>query len=265
MGRISASALQRALAEGRRGAKRYDVSLTLRFAALRRGESPVTGRGESLNLSRTGMLCRCEGRLIVGDSLIVVLDWPVAAPDNEALKLVVTGNVVRTRRGLVAMVIHTHHLLREHEVDKRINVFRAPAETTNHCGRAPQGPVVLIEERDPVALLVSAVVTPQNWTVERADVEAAKAILESGARTISLLITRTPELLNALKPEIPAILTLDENAPEEVSGQFAAHPLHVAVRRPLTDVGLRALIGILCKTPARPMEAAAGVSEPWMN
>lgn len=259
MGRISASTLKRALAESRRGDKRYDIALTLRFAALHRGDLPATGTGESVNVSRTGMLFRCEGRLALGDSLVAVLDWPVAARDNEPLKLVVTGHVVRTRRGLVAMVIHTHRLLREHELEKRTQLFWARGENPGRSERKPlQGLVVLIEEADDVAQLVSAVVTPQNWAVERADVQQAQRILESGEPPVSLLVTRTPELLNALKPDIPAILTIDENAPEDAPEQIAAHPLRLTVRRPLTDVRLRGLIGILCGSSTRSASSHSG-------
>ena len=257
MPRMSASALQRALVEGRRGAKRYEIALALRFAAMRRGEVPVNGSGESVNISCAGMLFRCEERLIAGDSLVVVLDWPVAAQDNEPLKLVVSGHVVRTRRGLVAMVIHTHRLLRERDLDSRLSVFWAPAEKPTRVRRAvaAQKPVVLIEDDDTVALLVSLVVTPQNWQIERAGVEKAKTILESGTLPISLVVTRTPELLQSVKPETPAILTLAEDATDDAAEQIAGHPLWVALRRPLTDVGLRSLIAMLCAPTTRSADA----------
>lgn len=260
MARMSASALQRAVAEGRRSAVRYDIALPLRFAAPRRGDSPVTGSGESVNVSRTGLLFRCEGRLITGDALVVVLDWPVAAPDEEPLKLVVTGNIVRTRRGMVGMVLHTHRLLREHEIDKQISVFWGPAKATRRASRVAPVPMVLIEEADSVALLVSSIIEPQNWTVERADVETAKAIMQAGEPPISLLITRTPELLNSLKAEIPAILTVDENAADDESPQIGAHPLRVVVRRPLNEFQIRALIGILCAPATNLAEASSGSS-----
>jgi len=119
MGRISAIALQRALAEGRRRATRFDVVLTLQYTALRLDEAPVTGRGESVNISRTGLLFRCDARPQQGDSMLVVVDWPVAAQDNEPLKLLITGHVVRIKRPLVAISMHSHRLLRAHELDKR--------------------------------------------------------------------------------------------------------------------------------------------------
>jgi PilZ domain-containing protein len=263
MPRMSASALQRALAEGRRGANRYDIALTLRFAALRRGEALVTGYGESVNISRTGMLFRCDERLVIGDSLVIVLDWPVAAQDNEPLKLVVTGHAVRIRRGLVGMAIHTHRLLRERDLDKRLSVFSASSEKTPRARKATREPVVLIEDDDSVALLVSLVVTPQKWTIERADLEKAKAILESGVPSVSLLVTHSPELLDALKPGIPAILTLDENAPAEIPPQVAAHPLRTAVRRPLTDAALREVIGSLYDAKAHAPETGNSGASPW--
>lgn len=218
-----------------------------------------------MNLSCAGMLFRCDERLLAGDSLVVVLDWPVAAQDNEPLKLVVTGHAVRVRRGMVGMAIHTHRLLRERDLDKRLSVFWASSEKGARPRRAPQGAVVLIEDDDTVAALVSLVVGAQNWTIERADLEGAKQILQSGVPPVSLLVTRTPELLEMLKPEIPGILTLDENAPEDAAGEIGAHPLRVVLRRPLTDVGLRGLIGILCTPPEGPMHRTAGDAGPWTH
>lgn len=258
MPRLSAAALQRSLAEGRRRARRYEIRLTLRFAALRHGEAPITGSGESLNISCSGMLFRSDKRLMAGDSLVVLVDWPVAAPDNEPLKLVVTGTAVRARRGEVGMAIHTHRLLRERDIEKRLSVFWASAETNARPRRGTQDPTALIEDDDEVAVLVSGVLSPEGWNIERADVSKAKSLLSYGASGISLLVTRTPELLNMLKPEIPAILTLSENVSDAETGPIADQPLRIAVRRPLTDVGLRSLIRLLCGLPERTAQSGAG-------
>jgi hypothetical protein len=256
MARISAIALQRALAEGRRGARRFDTTLTLRYAAMRSGESPLAGTGSSLNVSRTGLLFRSEGRPQAGDSIVVVLDWPVVGKNNDPLKLVITGVVVRTRRPFVAVSIYTHKLLPEQDLHQLPEVFWAPVGKQKPRRVSPR-PLVLIEEDDTVALLISGIVTPQDWAVERADPLRAKALLARGELPIRLLVTRTPGLLESLAPNIPAILILDEGAPEDATGHMTGTPGRVTIRRPLTDVGLRVLIGILCDSAQPSAESSA--------
>jgi hypothetical protein len=111
--------LQREIAEGRRGARRYELRLKLRYAVLRHGKAPLTGVGESLNVSISGLLFRGEARTHRGDSVVVAVDWPVKAPNNEALYLVVTGYVVRARQSTIAISIASRRLLRASEMDAR--------------------------------------------------------------------------------------------------------------------------------------------------
>lgn len=265
MRRISATAIQRSHPTDRREATRYPIALPLKYAVLRAGEAPVTGVGESINLSRTGVLFRCGGRPAVGDSVILVVDWPTRGPGDEVMKLVITGLVLRTRRGSAAIGIRTQSLVRERELEKRLGVFWASAEAGSHQQQSSAAPLIIVEEDEAVALLVSLIASTENWPCERVGAEAARAILRSDDITVSLLVTRTPELIDELKPEVPVIVTLPEDAPDELVRQISAHPLCVGIRRPITEAGLRATIEMLCSAGGPPAKNRAAAGGPWTH
>ena len=240
MGRISAIALQRALAEGRRGAARYEIRLPLRYSAVRMGEMPRTGAGESLNISRTGLLLRLDGKLQTGDSIVVVLDWPVPGPDSQLLKLVVTGHVVRTKPHLAGVSIHSHRLMRSRDLKKRGDTLWVAAE--HNVEPAHHVPVVWVDEEEDVAALVSRILTPQKWMVERIDPARAEELLDRGDYPLSLLVTRTRALFERLPRQIPAVLILNEAAPTDEAADLAVLPRRAVVRKPLLDDSLRVII-----------------------
>jgi hypothetical protein len=250
MGWISAIALQRALDEGRRGATRYAIHLGLHYSATRRTDAPLTGTGESINISRTGMLFRADKRLQVGDSVLAVLDWPVPAPDGEALKAVVTGQIVRARYPVFGLTIHTHKLLRERELKKRLDNFWGSFDQSRPAS-ADIRPVALVVDEDSVALSLSLVLVPQNWTIERAAPQDAPALLRAGDTRIGLLVTSDPAVLDSAPPDLPAILTIDPSATAEPV-PIAGNRTHVAtITKPVTDASLRALVVQLCPIPSR--------------
>jgi hypothetical protein len=123
MSRITASALRQFRAADRRRATRYDLRLNIQYALPRLGAAPVTGTGESVNVSSSGVLFRSNSKLPKGDLIVAAVDWPVAAPDNEPLCLVLTGYVVRTKGAVAAISMRTHQLVRLHQLDKRYEVF----------------------------------------------------------------------------------------------------------------------------------------------
>ena len=254
MGRISAVALQRALEEGRRKARRYGIQLTLHYSAMRRMDAPLTGTGESINISRTGILFRADKRLQVGDSVLLMLDWPATAPDGEPLKALLTGHVVRARSPLVALAVHTHKLLRETEARRPFDKFWGPAEPPRPAP-ADNRPVALVVDDDSVALSVSMILVPQNWAIERASAHGAADMFAAGDSRPWLLVTSDPALLDAAPPDLPVILTVDPAQPVDVP---AYRTRFATLAKPILDAPLRALISQLCPIAA-PMVGAGPV------
>jgi hypothetical protein len=211
MARTRTNPLQPAIPEGRRRATRYELCLKVRYAILRHEARAITGAGESLNLSISGLLFQAESRFHKGDSVVAALDWPVPAPNNEPLLLVMTGYVVRTRYPHVAVSIASKRLLRASEVDERFDEYFARPGNA-----APRERQIAVVDENAAAVSVVAGILGPRWTLRRADAESVKWILASGLPQIGLLITCTAALLEYVPPGLPVILTVDEGAPERL-------------------------------------------------
>ena len=251
MARMSADTSQPARKEGRRKTTRYELCLKLRYAVLRHDASPITGDGESVNVSVAGLLFRGECRFRNGDSVLAAIDWPVTTPDNERLLLVLTGYVVRTRRPLVALAIASKRLLRASELDERFEVYFA-REGNGEPRR--ERPIALVEG-DPAPMSVMAgILGPQQWNVKRADAEGAKWILASGLPKIGLLITRTTALLEYVPPALPVVLTIDEGASETLPSEARLPNVSVVPRALMRTM----LADVVQKIYRRDASAASG-------
>jgi PilZ domain len=236
-----------ALASQRRGAKRYDITLSLRYAVRRRGQQPLTGTGQSLNVSSSGLLFRSDGRPESGDSIIVALEWPAGGAGGDPIFLVLSGHVVRTQGRAVALSISRNDLLRSNDLEKAFETFlrrewkiplrRPPALT----------PTALVDDDETASSVIEAVLSPYGWTIERASAETARRILAAGFPPIRLLVTRTIGMLDDLRSDFPVILTLEEGVPESAAEQLHRMRRLVIVRKPIIYGELRSAILQFCQ------------------
>jgi hypothetical protein len=242
--------LNRTLASQRRGAKRYDISLSLRYAVRRRGHEPLTGTGQSVNVSSSGLLFRSDGRPASGDSMIVALEWPAPGTTAEPIFLVLSGHVVRTQGRSAALEISRNELLRREDLEKAFEVFLR-REWKIPARRAPTLiPTALIDDDETACSVIEAVLGPYHWTIERAGAETAKRILAAGFPPIHLLVTRTIELLDDLKADFPVILTLEEGLSGGATEQLIRMRRLVVVRKPIIYGELRSAILQFCQEPS---------------
>jgi hypothetical protein len=215
----------------------------------RRGQSPVTGTGESINISSTGLLFRCDRKLQPGDSIIMALDWPPAASEHEPLYLVVSGYVVRVKGLAAAVSISRNELVRGTQLRRSFELF------SKRLGPARRRPILMptavVNETEEACGVISAILSPHGWVIERVDPPAAKVLVEAGFPPVDLLITCSLELLAHLTPEIPVILTLEEGIPEPTV-QLQRLPLLAIVRKPLIYGVLRNVIQRFCDTRPKP-------------
>jgi hypothetical protein len=78
----------------RRTKTRYPLELTVQYQTLSERQ-PVTGTGQTVNVSSSGMLITAEHELQEGALVKVTLEWPTLLNGKTALQLVTTGKVVR--------------------------------------------------------------------------------------------------------------------------------------------------------------------------
>ena len=90
----------------RRTSIRYPLKQEVRHRAL--GDGNSSGSGETVNMSRRGVLFTTTGLLRRGDEIEVFIDWPERVNQRLGLRLVARGRVVRTAPGLAAMKILQH-------------------------------------------------------------------------------------------------------------------------------------------------------------
>jgi hypothetical protein len=239
-----------------RGAKRYEIALNLRYAVRRQGESAITGSGRSVNMSSSGLLFRADRKLQPWDSIVLALDWPVTAIEDEPLYLIVSGYVVRVKAVSTAMSISRSELVRARDVKKSFELFSNPAARKN--SRPPiLRPTAVIDEDEQAFAVVSAILAPQGWVIERAEPKNAKALLNAGFPPVGLLVTRTVDLLDGLDADIPAILTVRGGLPD-VPRHLSGMPLLAIVEKPLIYGVLRDIILRFCEfTTATHKETSA--------
>jgi hypothetical protein len=80
----------------------------MRFQVANRKGPDLPGRGETIDMSSTGVLFTTDRELNPGRRIEVSISWPAQLNENCALKLVATGRVVRTEPGRAAIEIQQY-------------------------------------------------------------------------------------------------------------------------------------------------------------
>src|SRR5689334_576094 len=87
----------------RRLRRRYDIDLRVQYKVMRRDHVAQTGSGKTVNLSGAGIACEFDQALKPGSAVELAIAWPALLNSNCPLKLVVTGRVIRSEDGLIAV------------------------------------------------------------------------------------------------------------------------------------------------------------------
>jgi hypothetical protein len=88
----------------RRAKHRFAIERELRFK-VRDGERPMTGVGNTVDISSGGVAFRTVTQILPGSLIEISISWPVLLDDTCLMRLVVLGRVVRTRRQVVACTV----------------------------------------------------------------------------------------------------------------------------------------------------------------
>jgi len=89
----------------RRSGIRFPIKSELRWTVLNRKIGPLTGRGETVDFSSSGLSFRSDMQLPPGCRLELDVDWPVELDGRVPMKLLATGKVVRVQGSLVCVTI----------------------------------------------------------------------------------------------------------------------------------------------------------------
>jgi hypothetical protein len=77
----------------------------LRWTVLNRKTGPLSGRGETTDVSSSGFAFRSDAPLTPGCRLELDVEWPAELDGHVPMKLVVTGKVVRVDGFIVCVTI----------------------------------------------------------------------------------------------------------------------------------------------------------------
>ena len=89
---------------------RYTLAFPIRYRVTPRHGLPLTGGGTTCDISPAGLSFLCREALPVGSHIEMVAEWPANADDRCPLDLKMTGFVVRSNQGSVAVRVTSHKL-----------------------------------------------------------------------------------------------------------------------------------------------------------
>jgi hypothetical protein len=82
----------------RRASLRFPLETELRYS-----RGPMTGSGQTFDMSSIGVSFTTERYLPLGMRLNLAIDWPVRMTNGVRLQLIIDGAVVRSDRGFIAV------------------------------------------------------------------------------------------------------------------------------------------------------------------
>ena len=89
---------------------RYSLAFPICYRVLPRHGPPLAGEGTTSDISSAGLSFLSWEALPVGSHIEMVAEWPVEIAGRRALDLKMTGFVLRSGRGSVAVRVTSHKL-----------------------------------------------------------------------------------------------------------------------------------------------------------
>jgi hypothetical protein len=91
--------------QDRRHGIRFPIKSELRWVVLNRKIGPLTGRGETVDFSSSGLSFLSDVPLSPGCRLELSVDWPVELDGRVPMRLLATGKVTRAEGLIICVVI----------------------------------------------------------------------------------------------------------------------------------------------------------------
>jgi hypothetical protein len=95
-------------AQDRRTGHRFPLRLAVRFRTVGAPTGSTWTVGESVNISRAGLLFTTPETVTPGETVEASVAWPVFLDNHVALKLVIKGPIVRNSGNRIAMCFETY-------------------------------------------------------------------------------------------------------------------------------------------------------------
>jgi hypothetical protein len=92
----------------RRGAHRYDLKVAVRCRAPETNLASAWKSGRTLNMSASGVRIEIAETVASGTMLELAMDWTGLYHSKPAVRLLLTGQVVRVDEGSIALRIVSH-------------------------------------------------------------------------------------------------------------------------------------------------------------
>ena len=93
------------ISQDRRSKRRYPIELPLHYKIVKNCLTLGVGKGSTIDVSSRGIAFKSDAPLGVGSYLEVSISWPALLNESCALKLMVSGRVVRSRENVTAMSV----------------------------------------------------------------------------------------------------------------------------------------------------------------
>lgn len=173
----------------RRAARRFDLSLELRYISYGNDLRVSAGVAQTVNMSSSGLLFRGPSKLVRLNWIKAAVSWPALSASGTPLVLLIAGYVARTRGLATGIVIERHDLVAAPVLS---DLHRCCESAKDHLVR----PVVLVDRALPGFEALSSLLRESLYPVLRADRATIRQILELGFPPVPLI------LWSAVKPDI---------------------------------------------------------------
>jgi hypothetical protein len=207
--------------------------LNLRLRYVIYGHRTIAGNGRLVDISSTGLLFRSDHKMVRGDLIEAVIDWPLTTPDGNPLLLMVGGYVLRTKALSAAVLLEKKDIVQEHALESHGSAgWKRKYERIR--------PVLLLLDDDALSLSIASVLGGYRFPVYRADRADIRSILSSGFPPLRLIITDRLEPFADIPIDIPLVYCGKEL--ESPVRDRLNVPRFVSMRHPVLPEELRATI-----------------------
>jgi hypothetical protein len=198
------------------------------------GHRTIAGNGQLINISSSGLLFRSDHKMVRGDLIEAVVDWPLTSPDGSPLLLMVGGYVLRTKALSAAVLLERKDIVAEPALDTRGSAgWKRKYERIR--------PVLLLLDDDALYLSIASVLGGYRFPVYRADAADIRSILSSGFPPLRLIITDRLEPFADLPIDVPLVYCGDDELEDPVRHRLNV-PRFVSMRHSVLPEELRATI-----------------------
>lgn len=120
------------ISEDRRSRRRYTFDLPVEYKVMSGRHLFLTGKGKTVDISSKGIAISIDETLAPGITMELAIHWPALLNASCALKLVVTGKVVRSDENITAIRMDRHEF-RTRGVQEIQNILQAVSSRSLCC------------------------------------------------------------------------------------------------------------------------------------